>query len=199
MKDIVNFLFEVGMLKKTPRSGLQFLGTGNESVAEHIMRVVFIGYTLSRLIDNVDEMKVIKMCFLHDLPETRTGDLNYVNKKYVVAYEDKAIKELASTLPFGEEIVSLIEEFKVMETLEAKLANDADQLELILQLKEYHDLGNRYAEEWMEYAQKRLSTPLARELAKIICETDFSNWWFKEKGDWWITGGNPKLDNNHKM
>jgi putative hydrolase of HD superfamily len=198
MKDIANFLFEVGMLKKTPRTGLQFLGSGDESVAEHIFRVVFIGYTLSRLVGNVDEARIVKMCFLHDLPEARTGDLNYVNKKYVTAYEDKAVKELARTLPFGNDIESLIDEFNRMETLESKLANDADQLELILQLKEYHDLGNRYADEWIDYALKRLTTDVARELAKTIRETDSSFWWFKEKGDWWVTGGNPKLGNNDK-
>jgi putative hydrolase of HD superfamily len=198
MKDIANFLFEVGMLKKTPRTGLQFLGSGDESVAEHIFRVVFIGYTLSRLVGNVDEARVVKMCFLHDLPEARTGDLNYVNKKYVTAREDKAVEELARTLPFGDDITSLIHEFNAMETLESKLANDADQLELILQLKEYHDLGNRYADEWIDYALKRLTTDVARELAKTIRETDSSFWWFKEKGDWWVTGGNPKLGNNDK-
>jgi len=198
MKDIANFLFEVGMLKKTPRTGLQFLGSGDESVAEHIFRVVFIGYTLSRLVGNVDEARIVKMCFLHDLPEARTGDLNYVNKKYVTAYEDKAVKELARTLPFGDDIESLIDEFNRMETLESKLANDADQLELILQLKEYHDLGNRYADEWIDYALKRLTTDVAKELAKTIRETDSSFWWFKEKGDWWVTGGNPKLGNNDK-
>jgi putative hydrolase of HD superfamily len=85
-----------------------------------------------------------------------------------------------------------------METLESKLANDADQLELILQLKEYHDLGNRYADEWIDYALKRLTTDVAKELAKTIRETDSSFWWFKEKGDWWVTGGNPKLGNNDK-
>jgi putative hydrolase of HD superfamily len=198
MKDIANFLFEVGMLKKTPRTGLQFLGSGDESVAEHIFRVVFIGYTLSRLVGNVDEARVVKMCFLHDLPETRTGDLNYVNKKYVVAHEDKAVKELVRTLPFGDDIESLIDEFNKMETLESKLANDADQLELILQLKEYHDLGNRYADEWIDYALKRLTTEVAKELANTIRETDSSLWWFKEKGDWWVTGGNPKLGNSDK-
>jgi putative hydrolase of HD superfamily len=198
MKDIANFLFEVGMLKKTPRTGLQFLGSGDESVAEHIFRVVFIGYTLSRLVGNVDEARIVKMCFLHDLPEARTGDLNYVNKKYVTAYEDKAVKELARTLPFGDDIESLIDEFNRMETLESKLANDADQLELILQLKEYHDLGNRYADEWIDYALKRLNTDISRELANTIRETDSSLWWFKERGDWWVTGGNPKMGNSDK-
>ncbi len=41
MQSIVNLLFEAGMLKRTPRTGLQFLGTGSESVAEHAFRVTF--------------------------------------------------------------------------------------------------------------------------------------------------------------
>jgi hypothetical protein len=43
-KQIANFLFEVGILDKTPRSGFHFLGTGNQTVAEHVNRVCFIGY-----------------------------------------------------------------------------------------------------------------------------------------------------------
>ena len=38
-KKIVKFLFEVGILSKTPRSGFHFLGTGEQTVAEHINRV----------------------------------------------------------------------------------------------------------------------------------------------------------------
>jgi putative hydrolase of HD superfamily len=188
MKRIANFLFEAGMLKRTPRTGFQFLGSGAESVAEHIFRTVYIGYTLGRLSKDVDTDKLIKMCLFHDLPEARTGDLNYVNKKYVKADETKAVSDLADTLPFGEEIKELILEFMREESPEAQLAHDADQLELILALKEYKDLGNTYADEWLEYALKRLKTDTARELAKTILETDSSLWWFSDKSDWWIRG-----------
>jgi hypothetical protein len=34
-----------------------------------------------------------------------------------------------------------------------------------------------------------LQTETARELAKVILETDSSLWWFSEKGEWWIRGG----------
>ena len=193
MDAIANFLFEVGMLKRTPRTGLQFLGSGEESVAEHVFRVVFIGYALARLEQDVDELKVLKMCFLHDLPEARIGDLNYVNKKYVTADETKAIRDLAETIPFGRDIEQTIEEFNRAETREAQLANDADQLELILMLKEYKDLGNKYADEWISYALKRLRTEKAQALAHAIIDTDSTSWWFKDKGDWWINGGNPRL------
>jgi putative hydrolase of HD superfamily len=193
MDAIANFLFEVGMLKRTPRTGLQFLGSGEESVAEHVFRVVFIGYSLARMEQDVDELKVLKMCFLHDLPEARIGDLNYVNKKYVTADETKAIRDLAETIPFGGDIEQVIEEFNRAETREAQLANDADQLELILMLKEYKDLGNKYADEWISFALKRLRTEKAQALARAIIDTDSTSWWFKDKGDWWINGGNPRL------
>lgn len=188
MKRIANFLFEAGMLKRTPRTGFQFLGSGAESVAEHIFRTVYIGYTLGHLAKDVDTDKMIKMCLFHDLPEARTGDLNYVNKKYVKADEAKAVNDLADTLPFGDEIKELILEFIKGESPEARLAHDADQLELILALKEHKDLGNKYADEWLEYALKRLKTDPARELAKTILDTDSSLWWFSDKSDWWITG-----------
>ena len=189
MKNIANFLFEAGMLKRTPRSGFQFLGTGAESVAEHIFRTTYIGYALGRLEKNVDVNRMIKMCLFHDLPEARTGDLNYVNKKYVKADENRAVKDLAATLPFGHEIEELVMEYEEGSTAESKLARDADQLEMILALKEYKDLGNKYADEWLQFSLKRLQTESAKELAKVILDTDSSLWWFSDKGDWWITGG----------
>jgi putative hydrolase of HD superfamily len=189
MKNIANFLFEAGMLKRTPRSGFQFLGTGAESVAEHIFRTTYIGYALGKLASGVNVDRLIKMCLFHDLPEARTGDLNYVNKKYVTADEKQAVKDLAKTLPFGNEIQGLINEYEEGMTEEARLAKDADQLEMILALKEYKDLGNKYADEWLGFSMKRLQTESAKELARTILETDSSLWWFSDKGEWWVTGG----------
>lgn len=188
MDRMADFLFEVGMLNKTPRTGYQFLGSGKESVAEHILRTLFVGYTLCKMDNTLDENRVLKMCFFHDLPEARTGDMNYVNKKYVDVDEEKAVRELTEGISFGNEIKEAIDEFNKKETREAKIAMDADQLALILQLKEYGDLGNKYAEEWINYALKRLNTTTAKELSAKILGTDFSHWWFKEKSDWWING-----------
>ena len=188
MDRMADFLFEVGMLNKTPRTGYQFLGSGKESVAEHILRTLFVGYTLCKMDNTLDENRVLKMCLFHDLPEARTGDMNYVNKKYVDVDEEKAVRELTEGISFGNEIKEAIDEFNKKETREAKIAMDADQLALILQLKEYGDLGNKYAEEWINYALKRLNTTTAKELVAKILGTDFSHWWFKEKSDWWING-----------
>jgi 5'-deoxynucleotidase YfbR-like HD superfamily hydrolase len=189
LKAIADFLFEVGMLKRTPRSGFQFLGTGHETVAEHALRSAVIGYVLARMSGELLTDKVVLMCLFHDLVEARTGDLNYVNKKYVEANEAAALQDMTSGLPFGGEIRGLIQEFNARATPEAESAHDADQLEMILQLKELGDLGNRYAKDWISAAIKRLRTDDGRRLARSILNTDFSSWWFKEKDDeWWVNG-----------
>jgi putative hydrolase of HD superfamily len=185
LKQIINFFFELGMLKKTPRSGYQFLGSGRESVADHAFRVATIGFTMARLDKEADVFTVMRMCLFHDLPESRTGDLNYVNKRYVKVEEDQAVRDLAKTLPFGKEIEDLLEEFKKGETREAQLARDADQLDLILELKEHQDLGNRYAKDWIHFALKRLKTDLGKSLAAQILETDSTAWWFEGRDHWW--------------
>ena len=188
MRDIVNFLFEVGILKKIPRSGYKFLGTGSESVAEHSFRVALIAYTLAKNEQKSDTKKIVLMSLFHDLHEARTGDHNYVNKRYVTVDEDKAVRDLAQGLPGGEEIVSLFHEFNSRESLEARLSHDADQLDFILELKRQQDLGNKSAAKWMRYSVKRLITDTAKRLANEIIKTDSSDWWFKDHEELRVNG-----------
>jgi putative hydrolase of HD superfamily len=128
------------------------------------------------------------MCLFHDLHEARTGDHNYVNKRYVHVYEEKAIQDLAQELPFGDEIISLTQEFSDGDSLEARISRDADQIDLILELKEQQDLGNESAGEWLYYAEKRLLTESAKSLAKEVMNTKFTDWWFEKKTEWWVNG-----------
>ncbi|MFO7785133.1 MAG: HD domain-containing protein [Thermodesulfobacteriota bacterium] len=195
MKSIAKFLFEVGMLKKTPRSGYQFLGSGRESVADHCFRTSVIGYVLSLQEEGADPNRTVLLCLMHDLQEARTGDLNYVNKRYVITDEDKAVKDMAADLPFGGDIVDLVREFNTGESAEARLARDADQLDLILELKEQLDLGNKYATDWLAYAVKRLQSSTAIEMANSILETDSAEWWFEKRTDLWVNGlSKPRRD-----
>jgi putative hydrolase of HD superfamily len=139
---------------------------------------------------SLNEPRVLKMCLLHDLPEARTGDMNYVNKKYVSVDETKAVMELTEGLHFGHDIREYIEEFNRKETRESLAARDADQIALILQLKECGDLGNKYSDEWISFAVQRLGTDNGKKLSAMIIRTDSSQWWFKEKGSWWVNGNN---------
>jgi len=183
-----DFLFETGMLSKTPRSGFFFLGSGEQSVAEHINRVCYVGFALANMVPNINASKVIEMCLFHDLAEARVSDLNYVHQKYTKRDEESAIKDLTSTLPFGNKINEILNEYEERESYESKLAKDADNLELILSLKEQIDIGNERAKFWIESAVKRLKTKEALELAKVIIKTESDKWWYGDKSDkWWVT------------
>ncbi|MDO9630796.1 MAG: HD domain-containing protein, partial [Humidesulfovibrio sp.] len=46
---LADFLFECGMLRKTPRTGYQFLGSGAENVAEHSFRTAVVGFVLAKM------------------------------------------------------------------------------------------------------------------------------------------------------
>jgi putative hydrolases of HD superfamily len=187
---IVDFLFEVGILAKTPRSGFHFLGSGEQSVAEHLNRTTIIGYVLCRMAEaDVDESKVIKMCLFHDLAEARTSDLNYIHQKYANAGEISALEDISKNIFFGKDIKELVEERNVGTSFEAKLARDADQIEWLLSLKEQIDIGNTRAKSWLPSTLKRLNTEIAKKLGELIIQTSSDNWWFSEKGDsWWVDG-----------
>ena len=195
MKRTVEFLFEAGMLKKTPRTGFQFLGSGAESVADHSFRMTLLGYVLATMENGADIDKTVRMCLFHDLPEARTGDHNYVNKKYVAVNEEKAILDQTRDLPFGKDIVNLTHEFNAANTLEARIAKDADQLDLILELKVQLDSGNPNAKEWLVYALKRLCTDSGKALGREIMASKSDAWWFDNDTDWWVNGSKSKPRN----
>src|SRR3989344_8110365 len=106
LSHIADFLFEIGIFAQTPRSGFHFLGSGKQSVAEHVHRVVYAGYALAMMEGDVDVAKVMKMCLFHDLGESRTSDLNYVHQKYNQPNELQAVKDAAAPLEFGPDFVT---------------------------------------------------------------------------------------------
>jgi putative hydrolases of HD superfamily len=184
---VVDFLFEVGILAKTPRSGFYFWGNNEQSVAEHINRAVYVGYVLACMEKNVDTGKVMKMCLLHDLAESRVSDLNWTHQKYVQRNEKKAIHDMTAPLPFGKDMLEAIEEYEERKSQESILAKDADSIELLLSLREEIDIGNSRANTLIPPLLKRLKTTSAKRLAKKIMKTSSDHWWFADQHDqWWI-------------
>jgi len=183
MRNIANLLFKAKILKDIPRSGYHFLGVGKESVAEHSFGTAFIAYVISQIEPDVDALRLISMCLVHDLPEAKIGDLNYVQKKYVTADENKAVADITGNLPFGSDLADLITEFNEGLSLEAKLARDADQLAFILELKTLADIGYNPPNKWLPFAVKRLQTKTGKALAQNIMETSWDAWWLEHHVD----------------
>ena len=179
MKEIAHLLFEAKILKEIPRSGYQFLGVGQESVAEHCFSTTFIGYVISRLESGIDALKLISMCLIHDLPEARIGDLNTVHKQYVAADESRALDDTVQGLAFGRNLKELINEYNEGKSREARLAHDADQLALILELKDLMDIGYKPPNSWIENVIVRVKTETGRKIARAVMDTRRDDWWLK--------------------
>ncbi|GAB6907869.1 Metal dependent phosphohydrolase [Desulfosarcina cetonica] len=179
MDRIAEFLFEAMLLKRVHRTGYQFLGPGKESVAEHTFSVMCIAWVMAQLKPEADQKRLLAMCLVHDLPEARMGDINYVQKQYVTADESAAVSHLTQGLSFGNQVSELIDEFNARETLEAQLAHDADQLAFLIDLKSLSDMGYAAPPKWAHHIQERLETSVGMELSKSIEKTEWDSWWLK--------------------
>lgn len=179
-----NFFFEIGTLRKLARSHRQTLLTDDlsDNIASHSYRVVMIGWFLANL-EKVDPYKVVTMCLFHDTAESRGGDQNWVNKKYVKVFEDEIHDNQLRNLPFGGDLHRINQEYNERKTREAVIAKDADLIDQILLLKEYAWTGNQEADSWLgerieQNAQyKALLTNSAKRIAKKIFGSRPSAWW----------------------
>lgn len=176
MSSTARFLFEVGALESTPRSGYALLRVAPQSVAAHSYRQAMIAFVLARSMSGVDLGRALTMCLVHDLPETRTGDLHHLAQRYARVDDAAVLADQTHDLDTAEEIRELYEEYRAGQTIEARVVKDADQLELLLGLRERGQVDDPEVAAWIERAQERLKTPEAQALARQI-ERGEPRWW----------------------
>jgi putative hydrolase of HD superfamily len=180
-KEIAEFLYETGQLKRVKRSGWWIAGVENpETVAEHSFRTVVIAYILAQL-EGVDLEKVLPMALFHDMGEARTNDAHRIIRRYADwrNVDKRAMGEQSKRLPekVANEVVSLFEEFEKEVSSEAKLARDADLLECLIQAREYQVLGYHDVVDWILNAQAALATEPAKKIAAECLKTEPREWW----------------------
>jgi putative hydrolase of HD superfamily len=184
-KRIVRFFFEAGTMRKLMRMHRQALLTDDmsDSIASHSYRVALIAWHLAKE-EAADPYKTVMMALLHDMSEVRSGDHNYIHKKYIKVFEDEIIKDQLGTLPYPD-LKDIVDEYEERKTKEAILAKDADLLDQVLLLREYEWQGNREAGIWLRGKgdQKqnnqlaRLQSESAKKLGVTILDEDPSSWW----------------------
>ena len=167
------------MLAKQQRTWFAYLWTWQQSIAEHVNRVCYAGYTLAKMDWTVDPSKVVMMCLFHDVAEARSLDHNYTAQAYVKVDEEKIIHDQTKDLSFWQDIKDIIHEYETRESKESLLAKDADYIELFLMLKEQYDLWNKFAKNWMDSYITRMRTEAWKKLILEISETLFYQWWSK--------------------
>ncbi len=181
LKKLADFFFEVGTLRKLARSHRQTLLTDDlsDNIASHSYRVVMIGWFLANL-EKTDPYKVVTMCLFHDTGEARSGDQNWVHKKFVKIFEDEIHDGQLKNLPFNDELSSVSLEYQERKSKAALIAKDADLLDQILLLKEYSWVGNKEAAMWLKSKSGHyslLKTKSARQIAEKILSSNPSDWW----------------------
>ena len=182
---IVNFLYELGTMRKLMRMHRQVLLTDDmsDSITSHSYRVAMISWFLAKE-ENADPYKTVMMSLLHDVGEIRSNDHNWVHKKYIKIFEHEILEEQLGTLPYSD-LKNFIDEYEKRESREAILAKEADLLDQILLLREYEWSGNKEAHVWL-YGKgsakvnaqlEKLKTDIGKKLGKMMYEISPSDWW----------------------
>lgn len=87
----------------------------------------------------------------------------------------------------------ILEEYEKRESKESLIAKDADNLELILVLKEQWDLGNQRAKIWLDAALQRLKTEVGKKMGAQIVETAYDDRRYTDKNDQrWVSRNKDK-------
>lgn len=178
LTDTAMFLYEMGQLKALPRAGWLRLGISQpESVAEHSHRATMVGITLAALA-GADIGRVSALCAFHDGHETRIGDIDAIGRAYTKTATPEAVTaHQVVNLPdmAAKALLGLTEEYETNKTLEARLAHDADKIELLLQAREYAAQGYDTTA-WSDTSVTALRTEEGRELARAITATRPAQW-----------------------
>jgi len=178
IKQIADFIYEVGSARRIKRSHIQFIGTSDESISDHSYRVIWISLIIAN-IEKADINKVALMALIHDLPEIRTGDLNPLNSIYTKDNETKAFSDQMRKIPNVKTLMELFKEYQKKESIESIIVKDADLIDQIALQKEYFDRGVNFVKKWHHYQLNLLKLKSSKKIAKQLIERD-SNEWLQE-------------------
>ncbi len=137
----VEFLYEIGALRFIPRQWQRFLNADFANLAEHHFRVIWLALIVAKY-EKADVNKVLKMALVHDITESRTGDADYLSRQYIERNEELGLKDmLAKTSLEKSEFLDLWREYDALESVEAKIVKDADNLDVDIELNEQEARG----------------------------------------------------------
>jgi putative hydrolase of HD superfamily len=190
----VELLHEVGSLRRVARTWAQFTGAPMANVAEHTLRVAWIAMVVARR-EGADPGRCAQLALVHDLAETRTGDVHYLSRMYVERREDDALRDAVAGTSLQDDAAELWDEYHAQESLEARVVKDADNLDCDLELTETPDAALVGAlTPTRARVRDKLHTDTARALFDAIYAEDPHAWHTGAPnrltaGDWGDGGG----------
>ncbi len=133
----LDFVRRAERLKDTLRSGHTTNGR-TESVADHTWRLTLLAITFADLFPDIDLLRLLKICILHDLGEAVDGDIpapSQVGKESKSAKERGDFQTLMEGLPdpIRADFLSLWDEYEYVQSSEAQTAKALDKIETLIQ------------------------------------------------------------------
>lgn len=189
----INFLFEMGSIRFISRMWQRFLHDDFANLAEHHFRMFWIAMIIASHEKDVDTGKIAKMVLVHDIAESRAGDVDYLARQYVERNEKLAMQDMLAGTSLEKEFYSLWEEYESRTTLEAKIVKDADNLDVDFELAEQATKGSILKQHWQQnrnfVAAEKLYTATAKELYRQLQEANPHEWHLSGRnrrngGDW---------------
>lgn len=165
-EELLRILSQAARLKTTMRHCYTEEGR-RESVADHSWRIALIAMLMTGIEEyqDFDMNKVIRMCLIHDLGESFTGDIPTFEKDSAdKKVEDDLFERWVDAFPEPQraEWIGLLAEMKALETKEAKLYKALDKIEAIISHNESdistwlpleYDLQLTYGKENMRFSK----------------------------------------------
>ncbi len=178
---MISVLNELQRLKRLDRTGwvLRGMPPGAESVASHSYGVALTAMLLADEVSargvEVDVERVLRLALLHDLAETRTGDMPRTMAKYYdvearkraerAAFDD-VMRGATNAARYGE----LHEDYERRASVEARLVKAADVIDLLAQALAFERAGARGLDEFWEGITSR-EFGLEGAAREVVAET----------------------------
>jgi putative hydrolase of HD superfamily len=191
----LEFLYEMGTLRYIPRMWQRFLRIDGDNLAEHHLRVAWTALFIAKHegVENTD--KILKMALLHDIAESRTGDVDYLSRQYVVRNEDLGFEDMVNDTVWEKEFHDLYDEYEKRESIESKIVKDADNLAVDFEIREQGFRGMEITKhpDWLgqrkDLRENFLFTKTAKKLSDAIHTSDPHSWHLNGRnryndGDW---------------
>ena len=165
---MLSVLLEIQRLKRLDRTGwvLRGMPPAAESVAAHSYGVAIVAMLLADELTSrgvsVDVERVLRIAVLHDLQETRTGDLprtvaDYYGREARRAAERAAFDDIVrhAGATHADRYRALHEDYEDRSSLEARLVKAADIVDLLAQALVFERAGARGLDEFWSGAAER--------------------------------------------
>ncbi|HAT74309.1 MAG: Metal dependent phosphohydrolase [Candidatus Moranbacteria bacterium GW2011_GWF2_36_839] len=192
MNKDLDFLFEIGKIRFLQRTWQRFFVTKVANDAEHTFRVMWLALIIAKKEKNNNQEKILKLALLHDIAESRAGDVDYLSRLYVKRNEDLAIRDMLKNTSLEKEFLELFKENEKRETIEARIVKDADNLDIDLELMEQKDANESLfklkSESRKKIIPKKLFTKTAKKIFREIYLSDVNSWHFNSENNRFKTG-----------